>query len=452
MSASSTYGVVWTRYSFISKAFRDFNTRRQQVEETYHVTFDESMEAIRFANTSEDEIGIDDSSRYPPDEFIHEDDPSRQYQANFYILYYVIPHVIIQPTKGTSGNNTEVSVSISKFLVPGIPQSLVSNQAIISSHHVPQNRWSKDQHIEVVNIIGNPGEGMLKRSMASKLTAASANECLFVDFLSEIEPKKVTEALKHPGWVDVMQEELNQFYKNKVWTLVPLHSGKTTIGFKWVFMNKKDEHGTTTKNKARLVNSPTSLDCKSSRMTKESPSFKNGTLGTYSRNMKFLIVPVRNRENTRSLPIGYYKDDSCSSADLKSKTTEDIISIGSFMEVLVLNHYVLVRKILTGIEWGRGVMAIDALLLSGGDGELVVKEMLMVSLVDGVLEGALRALGDEFGSLGDGVFMSSWVKSINNYFGRMMLILVSWRPWKWKLYVEAMTVYGCLMKGKEMVI
>ncbi|GJT82928.1 hypothetical protein Tco_1057270 [Tanacetum coccineum] len=45
-------------------------------------------------------------------------------------------------------------------------------------------------------------------------------------------------------------------------------------------------------------------------------------------------------------PIRYYKDDSCWSVDLKSKATEDIISIGSFMEVLVLNHYVLVRKIL----------------------------------------------------------------------------------------------------------
>ncbi|GKF50794.1 retrovirus-related pol polyprotein from transposon TNT 1-94, partial [Tanacetum coccineum] len=33
-------------YSFVSKAFRVFNTRRQQVKETYHVTFDESMEAI----------------------------------------------------------------------------------------------------------------------------------------------------------------------------------------------------------------------------------------------------------------------------------------------------------------------------------------------------------------------------------------------------------------------
>ncbi|GKE74500.1 retrovirus-related pol polyprotein from transposon TNT 1-94, partial [Tanacetum coccineum] len=48
-------------------------------------------------------------------------------------------------------------------------------------------------------------ESMLTRSMAAKLTAASASECLFPDFLSKIEPKKVSEALKHPGWIDVMQ-------------------------------------------------------------------------------------------------------------------------------------------------------------------------------------------------------------------------------------------------------
>ncbi|GJW59290.1 hypothetical protein Tco_0106021 [Tanacetum coccineum] len=44
-------------------------------------------------------------------------------------------------------------------------------------------------------------------------------------------------------------------------------------------------------------------------------------------------------------PTRYYKDDSCWSEDLKSKATKDIISIGNFMEVLGLNHYVLVRKI-----------------------------------------------------------------------------------------------------------
>nr|GFC33928.1 retrovirus-related Pol polyprotein from transposon TNT 1-94 [Tanacetum cinerariifolium] len=41
----------------------------------------------------------------------------------------------------------------------------------------------------------DPGEGMLTRSMAVKLIAGSASECLFADFLTEIEPKKVSEAL-----------------------------------------------------------------------------------------------------------------------------------------------------------------------------------------------------------------------------------------------------------------
>ncbi|GJU17851.1 retrovirus-related pol polyprotein from transposon TNT 1-94 [Tanacetum coccineum] len=52
------------------------------------------------------------------------------------------------------------------------------------------------------------------------------------DFLSEVEPKKLSEALKHPGWVAAMQEELNQFARNKVWTLVPPPYGKTIIGSK----------------------------------------------------------------------------------------------------------------------------------------------------------------------------------------------------------------------------
>ncbi|GJS57197.1 retrovirus-related pol polyprotein from transposon TNT 1-94 [Tanacetum coccineum] len=60
-------------YSFVSNAFRDFNTRRQQIEETYHVAFDESMEAIR------------------------------QYQANFNFSYYIIPHgrLLTELTKDT---------------------------------------------------------------------------------------------------------------------------------------------------------------------------------------------------------------------------------------------------------------------------------------------------------------------------------------------------------------
>ncbi|GKA49558.1 retrovirus-related pol polyprotein from transposon TNT 1-94 [Tanacetum coccineum] len=58
----------------------------------------------------------------------------------------------------------------------------------------PQDRWSQDKHIELVNIIGNLRAIMLTRAMAKQLSAASAHECLFVDFLSEEEPKKVSEA------------------------------------------------------------------------------------------------------------------------------------------------------------------------------------------------------------------------------------------------------------------
>nr|GEV24569.1 retrovirus-related Pol polyprotein from transposon TNT 1-94 [Tanacetum cinerariifolium] len=101
-------------YSFVSKSFRVFNTRRQQVEETYHVTFDESMEAIRFTNTSIDEIKIDDSSRYPPDEFLQEDDPSRQYQVDSDISYYIVPH-------GRSLTELTQKNHVSEVIVPNDP-------------------------------------------------------------------------------------------------------------------------------------------------------------------------------------------------------------------------------------------------------------------------------------------------------------------------------------------
>ncbi|GJZ12436.1 putative ribonuclease H-like domain-containing protein [Tanacetum coccineum] len=77
--------------------------------------------------------------------------------------------------------------------------------------------------------------------------------CLFACFLSQHEPKKISEALEDESWVDAMQEELLQFKIQKVWVLVDLPYGKKAIGTKWVYRNKKDERGVVVRNKARLV-------------------------------------------------------------------------------------------------------------------------------------------------------------------------------------------------------
>jgi hypothetical protein len=50
-----------------------------------------------------------------------------------------------------------------------------------------------------------------------------------------------------------MHDELHQFTRNDVWTLVPRPAEHNIIGTKWIFKKKTDEHGTVVQNKARLV-------------------------------------------------------------------------------------------------------------------------------------------------------------------------------------------------------
>ncbi|KAL8147589.1 hypothetical protein AgCh_005055 [Apium graveolens] len=73
------------------------------------------------------------------------------------------------------------------------------------------------------------------------------------DPVLETEQKKVEEALQDADWVQAMQEELNEFERNKVWTLVPRPKNRSVVGTKWVFRNETDSDGIITRNKVRLV-------------------------------------------------------------------------------------------------------------------------------------------------------------------------------------------------------
>ncbi len=55
------------------------------------------------------------------------------------------------------------------------------------------------------------------------------------------------------GVTNAMHEELENFERNKVWSLVEPPIGHNIIGTKWVFKNKQNEDGLIVRNKARLV-------------------------------------------------------------------------------------------------------------------------------------------------------------------------------------------------------
>jgi hypothetical protein len=108
-----------------------------------------------------------------------------------------------------------------------------------------QVRATIQRNHPVNQILGDISKGVTTRSRL-------ANFCEHYSFVSSIEPFRVEEVLLDPNWVLAMQEELNNFKRNEVWSLVP-RPKQNVVGTKWVFRNKQDKHGVVTRNKARLV-------------------------------------------------------------------------------------------------------------------------------------------------------------------------------------------------------
>ena len=133
-------------------------------------------------------------------------------------------------------------------------QVSLNNQNDSHSDHIdldptskrPIKKWIKDHPVKDVI-------GQLDKGVKTRRAIAENASCLFGCFISDIEPKTIEEALTDTDWISAMQEELDQFERNKVWKLVPFVEGLSVIGTKWVFRNKMNEAGEITRNKARLV-------------------------------------------------------------------------------------------------------------------------------------------------------------------------------------------------------
>ncbi|KAJ9544292.1 hypothetical protein OSB04_023999 [Centaurea solstitialis] len=97
-----------------------------------------------------------------------------------------------------------------------------NQQAYVTHPHT--RKWTKDHPPS--QIIGSPSQPVTTRSAKNV-----ENLILF----------------------GAMQEELAEFERNKVWRLVTRPWGKSIIGLKWIFRNKKDENDLIIRNNARLV-------------------------------------------------------------------------------------------------------------------------------------------------------------------------------------------------------
>ncbi|GKF48255.1 retrovirus-related pol polyprotein from transposon TNT 1-94, partial [Tanacetum coccineum] len=220
-------------YSLVAKAFRVFNIRRQEIEEIFHVTFSEDDEPISQTSTEGDAINFNEVNSFHVDEFREPRILDTLCNANTEYFPYVHAFVrlsihnhvssepIITSSPLVSSTPGDSQIPNVEDVAPALDEAVHSNSAalsestdlqedrdetpivvqpfpqinlpvadFVSGPPVPQDRWSREKHIELVNIIGEP--------------------------LAEIEPKKLIEALEEEGWVLAMTEELNQFERNKV--------------------------------------------------------------------------------------------------------------------------------------------------------------------------------------------------------------------------------------------
>nr|KAJ0208804.1 hypothetical protein LSAT_V11C400202500 [Lactuca sativa] len=135
---------------------------------------------------------------------------------------------------------------ISDTIVP-VPSSLNHDTAARSSN----NSLGADETLEAED---SPTTN--DSSVSNSLESASVSEHRYHpvgQIIGNIHDDKIHSTLQDADWIKAMQEELNEFERHKVWTLVPRPSGKTITGTRWVYRNKVDKDGIITRNKARLV-------------------------------------------------------------------------------------------------------------------------------------------------------------------------------------------------------
>nr|GEY24035.1 hypothetical protein [Tanacetum cinerariifolium] len=248
-------------YLLNSKVFRVFNSRTRIVEENLHVRFNENTpnNVGSGPNWLFDIDALTKTMNYQPvvaqsnnfsgtkasNDVGKEKEPERDYillplwtaDSPFSTTSKISQDNEFQPSNDGAKRVDEHLTALTELIL--IHKDHPLEQVIGDLHSAPQTkRMSKN--LEEHGLVG---------TVIPRTDNKDLQNCLFAYFLSQMEPKKVLQALKDPSWTEAMQEELLYFKLQDVWTLVDLPQGKRDIGSKWVFRNKINERGIVIKNK-----------------------------------------------------------------------------------------------------------------------------------------------------------------------------------------------------------
>ncbi|KAL0548904.1 hypothetical protein IC582_013381 [Cucumis melo] len=201
---------IFLGYSQNSRAYRVFNIKSRTVMETINVLVNDFESNFNQFNIEDDETHVTpEVTSTPLDE---------------------MPKGDSQPDSAKTNSN--------------ITDEVINNEIVlVPSAHVKKSHPSS-------STIRDPSAGITtRRKEKVDYRKMIADLC----YVSAIEPTSVENALKDEYWINSMQEELLQFKRNNVWTLVPKPDGANIIGTKWIFKNKTDESESVIRNMARLV-------------------------------------------------------------------------------------------------------------------------------------------------------------------------------------------------------
>jgi hypothetical protein len=220
-------------YTPHGRSYRVFNLETNTVVESYDVTFDET-------------------APYPRDVFELAGD--KDMEESIFI------DEGLQGVDGDEDDQLLPSIS-SPEPVPAFTLEAEAPQATSSSTVAVEASWVEGEiiselgapsHIQKAHppqqIVVNLNERVTRSSRSSHLSCFT-NTLIVALF----ETRGVGHALSDTSWINAMHEELENFERNQVWTLVEPPRDVNVIGTKWVFKNKQGEDGEIVRNKAHLV-------------------------------------------------------------------------------------------------------------------------------------------------------------------------------------------------------